>query len=209
MKRPIKVKLMLSNREYSNLKNKENRTGNSYATKKDNIKAKIAELKADQAGKLAELEANKANELATLQTDFKALTSEARAERKTGIAEVKEANELAEGKRASKVSTYGGGLAYFTIICLIVLIVSIVLDRIHVKGSDIKETVELSQKDISPPVWRERLEAFRERQYNKALIAIARYREKTPPPPPPVAPAKIYDPTKLAGSEMDIQTEDE
>jgi hypothetical protein len=204
-----KGQIAAKQREYRNLTKKENRTGNSYATKKDNIKASIAELKAEQATKLAELESARAGELAVLQSDFKAITSEARAERKEGIAEVKEANTIASNERASTVSTYGFGLAYFTVVCLIVLIVSIVLDRIHVKGSEIEETVELSQKDISPPVWRERIEAFRERQYNKALIKIEAYRSKTPPPPAPVAPAKIYDPTKLTGGEIDIQTEDE
>ena len=204
-----KGKIDAKHRAYRNLTKKENRTGSSYATKKDNIKASIAELRSERATKLAELESNRANELATLQSDFKNITGEARAERKEGIAEVKTANDMASNKRAKTVGTYGGGLAYFTIICLIVLIVSIVLDRIHVKGSEIEETVQLSQSDISPPVWRERLEAFRERQYNKALIKIEAYRAKTPPPPKPIAPAKIYDPTKLTGGELDIKTDDD
>jgi hypothetical protein len=202
-------KIAARQREYSNLKNREARTGRSYATMKDKVKAGIAELKAEKAEKRASLEAGKSEELSTLQSDFKSQTADARSERKQGIAEVKAANEEAEAERAGTVSTYGGGLAYFTIICLVILIVSIVLDRIHKKGSGIEERVSLSQYDISPSAWTELREAFRERWNYLLRSKIYAFAEKTPPAPLPVAKAPIYDSTEITEEVETIKYEEE
>jgi len=189
--------------DYNNLKNREQRTGNSYATRKDQVKASIASLKAEKAQQLAQLEANKSQELAILQTDFKSKSAAARSEREGAIAEVKAADEAAASKRDGTVATYGGGLAYFTIICLVILVFSIILDRIHHKGSKITQKVSLSQYDIATPVWEEMWEAFRERLQYNIRSRINAFAERTPDAPLPVPRAPVYDATAIT-EEVDL-----
>ena len=202
-------KIKAKRRDYSNLRNKEIRTSRSYATAKDRIKADIARLEAEQAGEHSQLESKKATELAVLSQENKATVAKQTKLYEDEKGAIESAYQEAKGERAAKVATWGGGLAWFTIVALIVLIVSIILDRIHVKGSEINEDVVQSQADISPSTWSERWHAWRERRYNKSMIKIAQYRAKTPPPPMPVAPAAIYDPTVLANKEAKIEMEDE
>jgi major membrane immunogen (membrane-anchored lipoprotein) len=200
-------KIKAKRRDYANLKNKEKRTGNSYATKKDDIKAQIAKLEAESALAVAELESQQANELASLLAEYRKRVAKHESSSEQQIANVEAAFLADQGDRTAKVKNWGAGLAWFTIVALIVLVVSIILDRIHVKGSDIKQSVELSQRDISPSLVKERWNAWKERQYTKQMIKIAAYRKQTPALPAPFVPAPIYDPTKLMPHEVRIEQE--
>lgn len=195
--------------EYSNLKKREQRTGNSYATRKDQVRASIARLKAEKAEKLAQLEADKSNELAQLQATYNSRISEHRTERQNAIKEIKSENASAADDRAGTVATYGGGLAYFTIICLIILVFSIILDRIHQKGSKITHKVSLSQYDIATPVWQEMWEAFRERLQYNIRSRINSFAERTPDAPLPVPRAPVYDATGITEEVELLQYQEE
>lgn len=186
--------------DLANIRRKEARTGNSYATQKDNAKAAIAALEAEKAGKLAELEAGKAAELDGARASFR--------DRSAGYELAhSEATGAIESGQEEKVAKYGGGLGYFTVVCLIIFFASVILDRVHHKGSGIAETVEVSQYDVSPHWFTNLKDAVRDR-WNYALQSrITAFADRTPPPPLPAQPAQLYDPTQLANITVTLKVE--
>jgi hypothetical protein len=107
------------------------------------------------------------------------------------------------------VDGYGGGLAYFTLISLFVFLFSVILERIYAKGSGIKQTIELSQYDVSPPAYIEAWHAFRDRIQTNIRTRIANFAAKTPPPPLPTAPTELYDPTQLSNITINLKIQQE
>ncbi len=202
-------KVNAAKRELSNWYNRERRTGDSYGTQKDRARQLIADREAEAAAALAALKAQEAEALSTARNDYKAALGTAQADRRTAAGEVKAANEAAAGERAATVAAYGGGLGWFTVICLLVFAASVVLDRIHRKGSGITETVELSQYDVNPPALVEAWEALRERVQYALRSKITAFAEKTPAAPLPARPAELYDPTQLANIVINLQVEGE
>ncbi|MCB0583675.1 MAG: hypothetical protein KDD10_30625, partial [Phaeodactylibacter sp.] len=184
--------------DLANIRRKEARTGDSYATQKDNAKAAIAALEADKAGKLAELEAGQAAEIDNARAAFR--------ERLAGYeADHSDATGAIESGQAEKVAKYGGGLGYFTIVCLIIFFVSVILDRVHHKGSGIAETVEVSQYDVNPHWFTNLKDAVRDRWNYTLQSRITAFADRTPPPPLPKQPAQLYDPTQLANIQITLK----
>ena len=201
-------KIGSAKRELSNLYNKEKRSGKSYSTLKDKTRQKIADYEAELAAAVAAITNEKAKELSNLLREHKGEVATQKDSHKGKLAVIEEEYQADSEDRASTVGTYGGGLAYFTIICLIVLIVSIVLDRIHKKGSGIKEKISLSQYDISPSAWIEFWEAIRERWNYEVRSRIYAFAEKTPAAPLPVAKPPIYDSTEITEEVETIKYEE-
>jgi hypothetical protein len=191
-------KVKAARRELANVLNREARTGNSYATAKDAARQRIADLEAEQAAQVAALTASSTAEQTAAKERYRAAVAKADNAHGLAVSEVRAANGEAKGDRAATVSAYGGGLAWFTIVCMIVFLASVTLDRIHAKGSGISEKVELTQYDLSPSKWAEAWAAFTERIEYEARSRIAAFAERTPPPPLPLGQAPIYDPAALA-----------
>ena len=200
-----KGKLGSAKRELSNVYNKERRTGNSYATAKDKARQKIADVKAEQAAALAAITAERGKALTALKAEHKAAIAQLQTKYSDDIAEIKSDHQAASTERDNTVTAYGGGLAYFTIICLFIFLSSVILERIHHKGSGIKETIELSQYDISPAWYTEGWNAFKERVQTNIRSRIAAFAEKTPAAPLPTSPNELYDPTTLANLEIALR----
>jgi predicted nucleic acid-binding Zn ribbon protein len=89
------------------------------------------------------------------------------------------------------------GLAWFTIICLFIFVLSVTLDEIHKKGSGIKEAVLPTQYDFSPGIFSEMYNAIKERWNYLIRNKIKRFSESTPNPPLPITPSPLYDAEKL------------
>lgn len=195
--------------ELQNLRRKEARTGQSYASAKDEIRAAIAMLEADAAGKVANLEASRAQELSEASREYKEAIAGKEKRYLAAVDSVGAINQAAIDERAGKVGTYGGGLAYFTIICLFILCASVILDRIHRKGSGIKETVELSQYDVSPHWWVNLRAAISERWNHAMQSRITAFANKTPPAPLPADPSELYDPSQLANIQIMLKVDGE
>lgn len=200
-------KTKAARRELSNLYNRERRTDQSFATAKDRVRQKLADLEAEAAAQLAELEAAKAAAMTTAKERLNTSLAEIKSSYKGELAEVKAQNQTAQWDRETKVSQYGGGLGWFTIICLIIFSASVILDRIHKKGAGIVEKVELSQYDLNPSAWVEAFAAFRER-FNYAIRSrIASFAERTPAAPISQPAAQLYDPSQLANIEVTLKIE--
>lgn len=193
--------------ELSNLRRKETRTGQSFASAKDDARAAIAALEADAAGKAAQLEAARADELASARRAY--LDGKAAKEKRylAAVDSVGAINRAALDERAGKVGTYGPGLAWFTLICLFILCAAVTLDRIHRKGSGIKETVELSQYDVSPPWWVNLRHAVSDRFNHAMQSRITAFADKTPPAPLPAKPAELYSPAQAANIQITLKVD--
>ncbi|MCB0568007.1 MAG: hypothetical protein KDD01_26855 [Phaeodactylibacter sp.] len=193
-------RITAANTDLANIRRKEARTGRSYATQKDNAKAAIAALEADKAGKLADLQAGQAAELDNARADFR--------QRYAGYeAAHSEATGAIDTGQADKVAKYGGGLGYFTVVCLIIFFASVILDRVHHKGSGISETVEVSQYDVNPHWWTNLSDAIRDRWNYGLQSRITAFADRTPPPPLPKQPAQLYDPTQLANIQITLKVD--
>lgn len=202
-------KIGAAERELSNVYNRERRTGQSFATAKDAARQKIANLKAEEATAIADIKAEEGEALAALLAEHKAALAEIKATYQEAIASLEGEFQKAKGERAETVDGYGGGLAYFTVICLFIFLSAVILDRIHAKGSGVTDTVELSQYDISPPAYIEAWHAFRERIETNIRTRIANFAAKTPPPPLPTAPSELYDPTQLSNITINLKIQQE
>lgn len=193
--------------DLQNIRRKESRMGQSYASQKDDARAAIATLEADAAGKVAALQAALSDELSQARKSY--LDGLQGKERRyfASVDSVGAINQAAIDERAGTVSTYGSGLAWFTIVALFVLVVSIILDRIHRKGSGIKETVELSQYDVNPHWWVNLQHAVSERFNHFMQSRITAFADKTPPAPLPAKPSELYSPSQLANIQITLKVD--
>ncbi len=172
---------------------REVRTGKSYASRKDRVRQERAELQAEKVEALAALEAARADELTQAQADYRVQVKEAVANRKKATAEVHTTNKQAEADRLANVNKYGGGLGWFTVVCLFLFAVSVVLDRIHRKGAGITESVQIEAYDFRPGWFTEWWCAVRERINYKLHERITAFANNTPAAPKPAQPGAVYD----------------
>ncbi|MCH2085262.1 MAG: hypothetical protein MK226_22950 [Saprospiraceae bacterium] len=187
---------------------KEQATGRNYTTHKANAEVKKAETIAERDGIISNYKADQTAKIAAAKANYSVLIKEARKIKKTSLAEVKATNKQAKADRETKVSSYGGGLGWFTIVCLFLFVSSVVLDRIHKKGSGIEEKIQLSQYDISPSAWNEFLFAIRERLGYNLRSWIFDFAAATPPPPLPVNNSELYDQTELTDNITKLKTQE-
>ena len=172
---------------------REARTGRSYASRKDRTRQARAELEAEKAEALATLEASRADELTQARANYREQVKEATASRKTATDEVKATNKQAEAERLANVNKYGGGLGWFTVVCLFLFAVSVILDRIHRKGAGITESVQIEAYDFRPGALREWYSAITERIKYRLHNKITAFANKTPSAPLPAQPGAVYD----------------
>ncbi|MCB0565797.1 MAG: hypothetical protein KDD01_15605, partial [Phaeodactylibacter sp.] len=157
----------------------------------------------------ASLEASRAQELSEASREYKGAIAGKEGRYLAAVDSIGAINQAAVDERTGKVATYGGGLAYFTIICLFILCASVILDRIHRKGSGIKETVELSQYDVNPHWWTNLRAAVSERWNHAMQSRITAFANRTPPAPLPADPSELYDPSKLANIQVVLMVDNE
>lgn len=174
-------------------KAREKATGNSYRTAIGRINSHIAEIKAEQAEELAALRKAEAEELAAAQATQQQHTAEAREELAAQRAAVTTFNQQAEAERRENVARYGGGLAWFTVFCLLIFVLSVTLHELHHKGAGIEEKALPSQYDFSQGVAGEFFNALQSRIQYKARTLIQRIEAGTPPAPAPTPPPGLYD----------------
>ncbi|WP_425420898.1 hypothetical protein [Phaeodactylibacter xiamenensis] len=198
-------KIKAAKRELSNVYNRERRTGQSYATAKDQVRQKLADLEAEQAVATADLWAAQAKELSNARLQYKEAETMLKRRHTMAADSILALNQSARDERSETVSAYGGGLGYFTIACLIVFVFSVIIERIHRKGSGIEETVEVSQYDINPTAWLEGITAVRERVQYFVRSRIQAFADKTPPAPLPGKPNELYDPTQVPQVTINLQ----
>ncbi|WP_157501075.1 hypothetical protein [Lewinella sp. 4G2] len=129
---------------------KEDRTGRSYRTAKGRVRIQISDVSTAKDRKLAELQTARAEAIAALRADHRATAARIDADRRRARAGVDEANAAARTDAAARVTGYGGGLAYFTLLCLTVFVLCVSIRELHFAGAGISEQVEPGAYDFEP-----------------------------------------------------------
>ncbi len=160
---------------------KEHRTGQSYTSERNAQTNKINALESDCAAKVAALETQKATEMQAAKDRRRAALDEANKARE----KVDNQNETATTESREQVAAYGGGLGWLTVIFHLVLVLSIVLDEMHKKGSGIEQQAAPNQYHFSQSVWAMFWNTVSEKWNYATRSHIQRWADKTPPPPRP------------------------
>ena len=172
---------------------RERAEGARYGTQKATVRGRIAAIQAQQAEELANLETDKALALgAALEGRNKALEG-IEAERQQQRRKLEGKNTQAEAHTAQQVKRYGGGLAYFTLIALGVLLLSIAIDEIHRKGSGIEEAALPNQYYFSQSIYGEALAMLSDKVNYHFRAFIRRMAASTPQAPAPEEAPELYD----------------
>jgi hypothetical protein len=128
--------------QLATVRTKERTSGQNYTTRR----AQLAELKtdaqADRDAQLATLATEREAKLAEVRSRYRGQLDGITAGRNDSRHQVATANAAALQDHQDKVGAYGGGLAWFTVVCLVILVVSVVLKELHQAGAGIVEQVE-------------------------------------------------------------------
>jgi hypothetical protein len=168
------------------------RPGQRFTSAKNQAREQLATLESDQAGKLAVLQTEKSKEMSAAAGRKTAALVNASKTLETAKQKVDQANSKTVAETDQRTNRYKGGLSWFTIICHLLLIVSIALDEIHKKGSGIEPKVVPTQYDFSDSVLGELFHALSCRWNQKVRSFIRGIEERTPPPPLPLSPNELY-----------------
>lgn len=203
-----KSKINLEQENYKFYKAKEKSTGQSFGTKKQAIKRTISKLEADRDQALAGIQDAQAMELASAMDSRQKVLEEARNEWNGNKKEIKSFNEKEVVKAETKVNRYGGGLAWFTIFCLIVFVCSVILYEVHNKGAGIEVQTELAPYHFQQSVLSEFSQAVSNKWQQFARSKIQQIEMRTPAPPLPIAPAALYDYQSIEQPRLKIAYQD-
>ncbi len=172
---------------------RERTDGTRYATQKAAVKTRIAAIQAQQAEELASMEADKAQALgAALKARNKALEG-IEAERIQQRQKMEGKNTQAEAHNAQQVKRYGGGLAYFTLIAMVVLLLSIAIDEIHKKGAGIEEASLPNQYYFSQSIYGEFMAMLSDKVNYHFRAFIRRLAASTPQAEAPQEAPELWD----------------
>jgi len=121
------------------LRDRELSKADLQTNNKDSV---IANLEATKAAKLLVLLKNRRTDKLVADTTHQAATSKIIA-----------SNDVLLTENKDLIDTYGMGLGWITIVCLLVFIALTILEEIHKKGSKIEETIVFSQYDVLPTLF--------------------------------------------------------
>lgn len=171
---------------------KEARTGSSYATRIGRVRESISGVEANRDRSLAALRSEQALALAEARDRYRSkgegIDRQLAAERE----QISTDNRATEAELAAKVSGYGGGLAYFTLFCLTVFVVAVVIKELHHAGAGIAEEVEPGAYDFEARPVAAFATAVRGRLDRALYGAIHRMEIRTPQAPVPVAAPLLW-----------------
>lgn len=194
-------KVASAEQNLKNWKNRQWREKTSFGGQIDNAKMELQTAMASLAEATADINREKAEKLEALKNSIEAKRKNAKAEHEKAI-------NQAAAEQTGKVNEYGGGLAYFTIICLFLLIVSITVNRIVIKGSGVKEQVEVSQYDLLPHPLIAAYNAFAHRVSYIILSRVLDFDDKTPSLKVPDSVREIFDPSEVKNQRAKLKIED-
>jgi len=171
---------------------KEQRTGKRYTTLKAQIRAKIDAVRAASIRKVSKLKTERANALAALQTAYRGKLETIEQDHRQSREQIHQGNEQARAEVAARIANYGGGLAYFTLFCLSVFIVSVIIQELHRAGAGVEEQAEPGAFDFETGPVAALIAAIGGRLNRFAYGIVHRIEQRTTEAPEPVAAPTVW-----------------
>ena len=169
---------------------------------------KIDKLNIDKESEIEALEAQKSEALALLLSDKREALKTALNTKETDLNEAKAQREEKLKESEAKSKKYGGLLAWFTIVCLFVLILSIVVEELFKRGSQIEERVFVSPYYFESSI----LVEFKNELSNfinyYLRLFLSKLSSLTPPPKTPKNPPNLYDLKNMKQKRIEISEEE-
>jgi hypothetical protein len=160
---------------------------------KAELTAKAQGVRTELKTKLATLQSDKATELEAKATERKATIQRATDKNDNATALILSDNKEAKGKAENRKGRYKNYIGFFTLFCYVFFLIAFVLDEIHKKGSEIKETPVLHQRHFAASLVAEFLEAVKARFDTWLRAKIYAFADKTKASPLPNALNPLYD----------------
>jgi hypothetical protein len=171
---------------------KEERTGKVYATAKARAIEAAAAAQATGEATVADIRTELPKAIAAARVRYREQAARATDEHRVAVGKVDGRNLSATDEHAATVSKYGGGLAYFTLVCLATFIVCISLQEIHRKGSGMEEQVEPSAFAFEPGLFAAWAGALTEKMLTRGYNRINTIESKTAAALEPVAAPTLW-----------------
>lgn len=175
------------------VESRERNTGQSFATEKSRIRQEVADAFAAHAAAVAALHRDQAAEFLQLQGEHTSLEKDLSRERADWLSALKTRNEVAEKKRERNVRAWGGSVAWFTVLALIVLILSITLQEVHRHGAEIEQEAIPTEFFFRESAISAFVNAISERVNVEVFSWIKEFEDDTREPPEPGKPPVLYE----------------
>jgi hypothetical protein len=157
------------------------------------LQAKAKILRGEMAAKLAQLESDKASEIEAISKQRNTATGEATARRNKEADNIETDNTIAKTTAKIKTAKYGGYLGFFTLFCYVFFCLSVTLDELLKKGSQIESVPLPTNYHFLPPIFDELKTAVSDRYNHWARSLIQAFADKTPSAPLPESLHSLYD----------------
>jgi hypothetical protein len=194
--------------EYKKYLHREWSSGKSYRSKKEAAQANVKRLEAEQMEAISALKSQEADELKTLLQTKSSQLAAIKSELDTNKGEIKTANREAIASNRKMVSSYGGGLAWFTVFCLLIFVVSVLLNEVHRKGSEIEEKAQPTQYHFLPNILAEFSAMVSNKYQYYARDLIYKIDSRTPGSRLPNVPDDLYDIAGIDQQKVNLTKED-
>lgn len=171
---------------------KEQQTGKRYTTRKAQIRAEIDAVRAASTRKVSELKTKRANAVNDLQTAYRAKLETIEQDHRQSREQVSQSNNQARAEIAARVANYGGGLAYFTLFCLVVFIIAVIIQELHRAGAGVEEQAEPGAFDFEAGPVAAFYAAIGDRVSRFVYGIIHKIEAGTMEAPEPVAAPKVW-----------------
>lgn len=185
---------------------KGKREEKSYASKISTLRTDITEYEAQRDIGVALLTAQQATELKELLNEKKTNLERLEEKYTTLLTGVKVEDKAKKEEVEIQVQKGGAGLGWFTLVCLFVVVVSIVLDETMKKGSKMKQEVKPSKYMFSTSVIGDFLDAVRNRAQSNLRQMIDKFELETEEAPHPAFHDKIYDYSNVAQEPIEVHS---
>lgn len=174
------------------LSRKEKNEGVSYASKKSQLYGTKSEIEGNKTAALLAHDQSKRDALKQLKLDRKESIEEIKNTTGSDIKGIESNNEKEENEHNDNISSKGASLGYFVIAAIIVLIISVLVKEMHMKGSGIEIQYEVVDFYYRQPIFASWKQAISERLEGILRRQLHNFTEKTEHPALPVTPAVQY-----------------
>lgn len=150
-------------------------------------------IQADGAAKVAALEQDRAAKVADALERKNRATDAARQRRDLAQSKIEGRNDNERAKNEAKTAKYSGYLSTFSVLVVLFFLLTIGLNEVNNKGSEVEHIAVLNQYQFEPGLLAKAWAAVGEKFQYHARNLIERLEQRTPQPAQPLEPHPLFD----------------